>query len=118
MKSKMDRSSYVNGEIKGKVKEYNNNKLLFEGEYLNGEGKEFDSNGNLNYKGKYLNGKRNGIGKEYDNNNNNKIKFDGEFLNGKKWNGIQYDYEEREVYKLKESKGNIIEYKYNGKKRI
>ena len=28
----------------------------------------------------------------------------------------EYDYEESEVYKLKEGKGNIIEYKYNRKK--
>ena len=104
---------YINGEIKGKVKEYCNNKLVFDGEYLNGEGKEFDSNGKLIYEGKYLNGKRNGKGKEYY--NNNKIKFDGEFFNGKKWKGIGYNYNGRKVYELKEGKGNIIEYNNEGK---
>ena len=48
----------------GKVKEYNDfGKLIFEGEYLNGE--------------------ENGKGKEY-NEVNGKLEFDGEYLNGKK----------------------------------
>ena len=47
----------------GKVKEYNwNDKLLFEGEYLNGKkngkGKEYDYAGKLIFKGQYLNGKK------------------------------------------------------------
>ena len=50
----------INGN--GKVKEYNENKLIYEGEYLNG--------------------KRNGKGKEYD--LNDKLIFEGEYLNGKK----------------------------------
>ena len=53
----------------GKVKEYwNNGKLLFEGEYLNGKrngkGKEYDWNGKLEFDGEYLNGKRKGKGTE------------------------------------------------------
>ena len=57
----------INGD--GKVKEYwNNGKLLFEGEYLNGKrngkGKEYDWNGKLEFDGEYLNGKRNGKGTE------------------------------------------------------
>ena len=49
--------------------EYNsfNNKLIFEGEYLNGKingkGKEYYDNGELEYEGEYLNGKRNGKAK-------------------------------------------------------
>ena len=49
---------------KGKVKEYNSDgKLLFEGEYLNGEKngkcKEYDKyNCNLIFEGKYLNDKK------------------------------------------------------------
>ena len=45
-------------------------KLIFEGEYLNGErigkGKEYGCYGELIFEGEYLNGKRNGKGKEYD----------------------------------------------------
>jgi len=43
---------------------YDNGKLKFEGEYLNGNrngmGKEFYDNGKLEYRGDYLNGERNG----------------------------------------------------------
>ena len=49
---------------------YNNGKLEFEGEYLNGKrngkGKEYDDfDGRLIFEGEYLNGKRHGKGKEY-----------------------------------------------------
>ena len=61
----------INGN--GRVKEYENNVLTFEGEYLNGtkngKGKEYDEdNGNLIFEGKYLNDMRNGKGKEYGTN--------------------------------------------------
>ena len=50
------------------------NKLIFEGEYLNGkrngQGKEYYDNGNIKFKGEYLNGKRNFKGKEYYDNGN------------------------------------------------
>ena len=49
-----------------------NNKLIFEGDYLNGErngkGKEYNTKfsfDHLIYEGTYLNAKRNGKGKEY-----------------------------------------------------
>ena len=47
----------------GKVKEYYHNKLIFEGEYLNGQrwngkGKEYNYNGELEFEGEYLNGKK------------------------------------------------------------
>ena len=81
---------YRIGERNGKGKEYfkKDNKLAFEGEYLNGKrngkGKAYYSNGELLFEGEYLNGKRwNGRGKEYY--NNNKILFEGEYLNGQ-WN--------------------------------
>ena len=56
---------------KGYIKEYNDKgKLIFEGEYVNGEkngkGKEYNYEGKLIFEGEYLNGKRNGKGKEYD----------------------------------------------------
>ena len=48
-------------KIKGK-NYYNNGKIRFEGEYLNGErngkGKEYDWYGNLVFEGEYLNGNR------------------------------------------------------------
>ena len=69
-----------------------NDKLIFEGEYLNrkrnGKGEEFD-NDELVFSGEYLNGKRNGKGKEYY---EDILIFEGEYLNGKKWNGKGYNY--------------------------
>ena len=49
--------------------------MVYEGEYLkgkrNGKGKEYDNNGEVIYEGEYLNGKRKRIepGKEYFNEN-------------------------------------------------
>ena len=72
-------------------KEYNgyNDKLLFEGEYYNGERngiwKEYKYyNDRLIYEGEYYNGERNGYGKEYD--YDGRILFEGEYLNGKRKN--------------------------------
>ena len=86
----------INGN--GKIKEYHlySDKLLFEGEYLNGKrsgkGKVYSCNGNILFEGEYLNGKRNGKEKEYDINVNGKIVFEGEFLNDKR-NGIGKEYD-------------------------
>ena len=55
---------YLNGQRNGKGKEYNDDgKLIFEGEYLNGnkwngKGKEYDDEGNIFFEGEYLNDKR------------------------------------------------------------
>ena len=70
------------------------NKLMFEGEYLNGKkwngkGKEYNDYGTLNFEGDYLKGERNGKGKEYY--NDDKLKFEGEYLNGKR-NGKGKEY--------------------------
>ena len=59
----------------------------FTGKYIiiesEGIGKEYDGNDNrLIFEGEYLNGERNGKGKEYY--FDGKIKFDGRYLNGKK----------------------------------
>ena len=47
---------------KGLVKQYWNGQLIFEGEYLNGEmkgkGKEYYKNGKLKFEGEYLNWKK------------------------------------------------------------
>jgi len=63
-------------------------RLIYEGEYLNGEkngkGKNYyDYNGKLEFEGEYLNGERNGKGKEYDW-SSGKLNFEGVYLNGKK----------------------------------
>ena len=55
---------------KGKVKEYKEDELIFEGEYING--------------------RRNGRGIEYY--SKNKIGFEGEYLEGKQWNGKEIAY--------------------------
>ena len=65
------KSKYIIYETNKKGKEYNssNDKLLYEGEYLNGKrngkGEEYDKYGHLIFEGEYLYGKRNGKGKEY-----------------------------------------------------
>ena len=62
---------YIEFETNEKGKEYDSytDKLIFEGEYLNGQrngkGKEYEKN-KLIFEGEYLNGQRNGKGKEYD----------------------------------------------------
>ena len=61
-----------------------NNNLIFEGDYLNGIGKEYNDKGKVLYEGEYLNGKKNGKGKIYY--SDGKLLYEGEFLNDKKWN--------------------------------
>ena len=51
----------------------------------NGKGKEYNDNGKLLFEGEYLNGKKNGKGKEYGYKGD--LLYEGEYLNGKKWNG-------------------------------
>ena len=58
-----------------------------------------------------MNGKRNGKGKEYI---SGILIFEGEYLDGKKWNGKGYDFSQNLVYELKNGKGYIKEYSYNG----
>ena len=70
----------------------------------NGIGKEYDD-GRLIYEGEFLFGKRHGEGKKYY--NNNKIKYEGEYLYGKKWNGIKYDFNQEFSFEIKNGKGNI-----------
>ena len=85
----------------GKGKEYrDNNKLIFEGEYLNGKrngkGKEYDEDGNLEFEGIYLyNFKLKGKLYMYNN-----YEFEGEFLFDKEWNGKVYDENGKFVYEL------------------
>ena len=145
---KLFKRKYASFDKKGLAKEYDlfDNKLIYEGEYLNGvrngKGKEYNDianvsfegefkNGkkwnNLNLKngkgylkeyknnvlifeGEYLNGERNGKGKEY--NDNGKLIFEGEYLNGIRYNGWGYDEANGDkTYELKDGKGSIKEYK-------
>ena len=48
-----------------------------------GKGKEYYDNGKLKFEGEYLNGERNGKGKEYY--WNGKLEFEGEYLNGNRF---------------------------------
>ncbi len=104
-----------------------NKKLLYIGEYMNGErngkGKEFDGKGNLIYFGKFKNGKRHGKGREFSDinrkltlhsdglyyNMGEKV-FEGEFKNGKK-NGKGEEYYKGKLI----FKGVYLNGKRNGK---
>ena len=127
---------YLNGERNGKGKEFNcNGDLVFEGEYLNGKRwngkrykkkgvmlyklingkgnvKEYDNSEKLIFEGEYLNGERNGKGKEYE---NGILIFEGEYLNGKRWNGNGFDFNHKKIYNIKNGKGYIKEYYFDGK---
>ena len=100
---------YIIYDFKTKGKEYEgiDDKLIYEGEFLNGErhgyGKEFGylsiskyEDPSLLFEWEYFKGKRNGKGKEYyiknkiysvDKNSKIILKYEGDFLNNKKWNG-------------------------------
>ena len=95
----------------------------FSGRYIKeeyGRIKEYNSyNDDLIFEGEYLNGRRNGKGKEYNEEGN--LIFEGEYLTGKKWKGIEKEYDEYTKilifeceYKNGERKGKGKEYdKYN-----
>ena len=83
---------FLNGKRHGKGKEFDfiDGYILFEGEYLNG----YRWNGKVHeyhdfykiliFEGELKYGKRNGKGKEYD--DNGRLIFEGEYLNGNKLN--------------------------------
>ena len=94
----------------GLIKEYYDSNLIFEGEYLNGKrngkGKEYDNNGNLIFEGDYLyNHKLKG--KYYINNN---LEYEGEYIYNKKWNGKGYDENGNIIYELINGTGKVKEY--------
>ena len=75
---------YKNGQRNGEGKEYATFGLYFVGNYLNGKrhGKGVMINRSHKiFEGEYLNGQRNGKGKEYHWNKN--LRFEGEYLNDK-----------------------------------
>jgi len=78
-------AEFFEGKIHGKTKLYVEDKIRFEGEYLNGlqsMGKEYNEKGELIFEGEYSDGKRwNGKGKEYE---DGKLVFEGIYDKGKK----------------------------------
>ena len=99
----------------GKDKEYNvKGKLIFEGEFLNdirhGHGKEY-YNEKLKFEGEYLYDYKT-KGKFYI---NEKLRYEGEYLFDKFYNGIGYDEKGNIIFELKNGNGKVIEYYDNGK---
>ena len=103
---------YLHCERNGKGKEINtyNDNLIFEGEYLNGKGKEYYDNSKLLFEGEYLNGKRNGKGKQYY--YDGKLEFEGEYLDGEKIIGTKYDQKGNIKYEINNLNGKGKEYNY------
>ena len=104
-------------ERNGKGKEFENDKLIFEGEYLdderNGKGKEYYFNGKLLFEGEYSNDKKNGEGKEYY--LSGKLFFEGEYVDNKKWDGKGYDENNNNIYELIDGNAIIKEFDNFGK---
>ena len=111
---KINSGKIIIGERSGLGKEldYFTNKILFEGEYLNGKrngnGIEYHKNGGKIFEGEYINGKRHGKGKEYFWIEQFEFYFEGNYLNGKIWNGFQYGQIITES-EIKNGSGFIIE---------
>ena len=109
---------YINGEKNGEGAEFNKEgQLIYNGQYVNGKregkGNEYLGEKYLIYEGEFLNGERNGKGYEYYRNGN--LKFSGQYLYGKIWNGISYSYNRLENYQINNGKGYINEYNFYGK---
>ena len=111
---------YKKVETNGRIKEFFrcNDKIAYEGEYLNGKrngkGKEYNKKGQLIYEGEYSNGKRHGKGKEYWNTYDFILIFEGKFSNGHKWDGKEYfkyiDGKEEIISEMKNGQGFIKKY--------
>ena len=115
----------------GKIYDAFENKLLFEGEFINGKrngkGKKYNIYGNLIFEGEYLNGKRNGKGKEYNDKGEiifegeylynyrrkgkeyikGKLEYEGEYLYKRKWQGKVYDENNKIIYEIIMEMGNV-----------
>ena len=103
---------YIVYENKRDGKEYDvyHNKLLYEGEYLNGQrhgnGREYYYNIKYGHDGESLNEEINTNEEDID----GRIKFNGIYLKGKKWNGTGYDTKNNIIYNLNNGNGIICEY--------
>ena len=138
-----DNIQYELNDGKGYIKEYNeNNTLIFEGEYVNGEkngkGKEYNNDGKLIYEGNYLNSKKNGKGKEYNDKGElifegdylydhrrkgkeflfEKLEYEGEYLFDKKWSGKGFNERGKIIYILFDGTGCSKEYYHNGNLKL
>ena len=98
----------------GLWKEYtsSDDRLIYEGEYLDGQrngfGKEYDKKGKIIFEGEYINGKRwDGTFKTYYDNGN--ILFDCEYVKGK-INGVGYDINKNIVNFISDGKMTMKEY--------
>ena len=88
---------YIIQDKNGKTKEYYNGLLSYEGEYLNdkrnGKGKEYDYKRKILFEGEYINGERwNGKIKELIKYNSNEMEFEGEYINGEKIGKVKKYY--------------------------
>ena len=92
------------------------NYKIFSGRYIeyekDGNSKEYNYRGELEYEGEYLNGERNGKGKEYDYDGN--LKFEGIYLKGKEWSGKGYNENNEIEFELNNGKGIMKRYYDNG----
>ena len=78
-------------------------------ELINGNGKVKEYNYYLIFEGEYLNGRRNGKGKEYEQEMRT-LSFEGEYLNGKKWNGKGFYINGYIIYELINGNGIVKTY--------
>ena len=122
---------------KGLIIEFEDNELVFKGEYLNGKrngkGKEYSLLGILRFDCHYLKGEK-FKGKTYFKNKlvfegeylyscmrkgkyykNGKLEFEGEFRCNKKWNGKGYDSDGNVIYELINGNGKVKEYNWIGR---
>ena len=104
---------YIYGQKNGKGKEYDNGKILFDGEFLESKykkGKKYYDE-KLMFDGEFLYGRKR-KGKSYI---NGILEYEGEFLFDKKWNGKGYDENGNIIYELINGNGYVKEYDNYGK---
>ena len=97
---------YIIYESKNKGKEFKgfNDLLIYEGGYLNGkrngEGKEYNEEGELIFEGEFKNGKRNGKRKEFQ---YGILLYEGEYLDDDLKSGKEYDENGKVIKEIKEN---------------
>ena len=105
---------YLNGEKFGNAEEHCvQTNLTYKGEFFNGiksgKGKEY-YNDNLIFEGEFLYNNRR-KGESYV---KGKLEYKGEYLFNKKWNGIGYDSKGKKVYEIINGNGKVKEYSPSG----
>ena len=100
---------YLNGKEWNGIGYDINNNISYELKNGNGSIKKYYRSGELRFEGAYINGLKNGKGKDYY--DNGEIEFEGEYLDGKRWNGKQYDIDDKnKIFEIKNGKGYLKEY--------